>query len=1683
MRSGFLSIVVFCLLLVPVFQVFSQSEGNLIDPGVLSDHGPVHINGDGQFDTDDSVVSGDGSEGDPYIIENWRINASTGHGIWIENTNAHFIIRNCKIFNGTYGIYLKTAKNGVVSNNLLIKDGIGIYLYSSSQNTFLNNTLNNSGTGIYIYLGSNDNIFENNDVLNGSAGISILASSNATFHNNTMANNTYNLEIFGGTDFMSHNHTITSDNTVDGKPVYYWIHEYNKKVPADAGFVVLIECDNITAKGLTIERGSPGILVFSSGNITVEDNVLDYAGVSMESSHHIVVSNNSITNATGILLSDSDNNTLVKNVISNNGVVGIRIISDSDWNLVANNVVSVFTSTGIEVYTNSDNNTIENNTVSAAFNLGIFIFYGSHSNHIINNTVRNTANGIYVQQSHFSDIRFNDLLNNTNCDIGLEDSNWTIVANNSIHKATRAFYLRPAFNTTITNNTVWEGIYSVAVGNSYDNLVFNNYLRGAASTWGTGTTTWNITKTLGRNIVGGPYLGGNYWQYYTGEDTNSDGLGDTLVPLWPGDYLPLIATTPSITDNTTLSPTTGDPFTIRADAWDDSAITIATAEAWVDEGAHTNLTMTRYSGDAMAGNYSAVTAIPTNATTLHYFLCAKDDAVNWNCTGNMSRTIVDNDVPIITDLTAGTPTTGENFTFNATVTDNIKVTSLNVEYWYNAGLHTNDTMAVAAGTCSWNVTAASNASWMHYVLKASDNSSNWASRPVTELQVTDNDLPVITDLIGSPTTGDPFTMNISVTDNVSVSEVRINFRFDALDPVNVTMTPSGGTNFTNTTQVPTGAKMFRYLLWAMDNSSNIIVSGVFGTTVGDNDAPKIKDLTGKPTTGDPFDIVANITDNVNVASITFNYSSDDGTRGNLTISPTTGNLFKMNLTLGKGVKLLNYTIAALDDDGNPTTFSASVQVKDNDAPELLPLSTNPTTGDNFTFRVAAMDNIDVASAWLEYWFDQGAHVNISLQRETGSPTNLSGTLMVPAWAKVMSFTTSSNDTSGNWILLKESSMNILDNDAPEVEDRSGTPETGTLFEFVAEVSDNIALAQVMVNYSFGTDGNMVDYMTYSGTVYRAEVSVPDNATLLNYSITAMDVSGNKITSPSIESKVTDIESPFISFASDARPDTGMSFLVTVSATDNIGVAMVWLDYWFGGAVPSNTTMTAEGDGLFTATITIPADATVFHAFATAVDAAGNRRQTIAQLQLEVDDVLPPSISMHPGSPVTGDQFVLAADIADNIGIDMVELEYWFDQGSYEVVVMTEAADGTGTYEAILQVPEPARRLNFLIKAYDGASNLGSLFGNTTTTDDIAPTITDRTNFPTTGDQMALVVEVTDNWEVSSTSIEYWFDEGTKTSFSYTGPRTVLVPDTARKMYYTVLAEDAQGNLGDRSFIKDVRDNDLPNIEDRTEGKATRGKDFTVRAEVTDNTDIMDIYLEYWTDGPVTTIDMEEVDDGIYEAVFKVGGEGDLHYTIYAVDTGDNTEVGQGGTVSVKEGDGVGMLPIFMALLVLLAGSVMVGMFLLMRSRDREIEAQWRAQARRMQRKEKVKREEAAAVVLPDDDEEERERKAWLARNIVFKKAAMRAEEDLVRRRREGRTRWETTEDAEEKEAELKALQARNIVFKKAARLAQEQLVRRNKEKNMERGMAKERTDGGNEGERKVVKKVKKKRKRPVQKRM
>jgi len=135
--------------------------------GPLTPHDPIYINGNDNFTPANGVVGGSGTENDPYIIENWIISAENAHGIWIKNTTAHFLVRNCVVENGGWfldGINLDNVVNGRIENNTCENNNHGIYLYNSDNNTLLYNTLAGNTWGFFVD-NSNNNQIGNNTIL------------------------------------------------------------------------------------------------------------------------------------------------------------------------------------------------------------------------------------------------------------------------------------------------------------------------------------------------------------------------------------------------------------------------------------------------------------------------------------------------------------------------------------------------------------------------------------------------------------------------------------------------------------------------------------------------------------------------------------------------------------------------------------------------------------------------------------------------------------------------------------------------------------------------------------------------------------------------------------------------------------------------------------------------------------------------------------------------------------------------------------------------------------------------------------------------------------------------------------------------------------------------------------------------------------------------------------------------------------------------------------------------------------------------------------------------------------------------------------------------------------------------------------------------------------------------------
>jgi len=112
---------------------------------------PIRIDSDDDFEdqAEDENWPGDGSQEDPYIIEEYQIGGGDhGYAIYIGNVSDHFTVRNCVLYNSSgnnheffenTGLYLFNTVNGRLENNTLIDNQNGITTRSSENTVIIDN--------------------------------------------------------------------------------------------------------------------------------------------------------------------------------------------------------------------------------------------------------------------------------------------------------------------------------------------------------------------------------------------------------------------------------------------------------------------------------------------------------------------------------------------------------------------------------------------------------------------------------------------------------------------------------------------------------------------------------------------------------------------------------------------------------------------------------------------------------------------------------------------------------------------------------------------------------------------------------------------------------------------------------------------------------------------------------------------------------------------------------------------------------------------------------------------------------------------------------------------------------------------------------------------------------------------------------------------------------------------------------------------------------------------------------------------------------------------------------------------------------------------------------------------------------------------------------------------------------
>jgi parallel beta-helix repeat protein len=387
-----------------------------------------------------------------------------GSGIHLSYSSDNTLTNNIANSNNEDGIYLRYSNNNTLRGNTISNNGgewggSGIHLFYSSNNTLTNNNASNNRDGISLgYSSSNTltgNTASNNSGKWSGSGIHLDNSNNNTFTNNTMSGNDYNFGVCCG-GLSGYTQNIDTSNTVDGKPIYYWVNHHNQQVPSDAGFVGIVNSTNITVRDIVLTKNPDGVLFAYTEDSRIEN---------------VSVSNNE----RGICLLNSNNNTLTNNTASNNRrngsstSCGIRLINSNNNTLTNNNATSNGLY-GIEMGYSS-NNTLTNNTASNNFD-GIRLI-NSNNNTLTNNTANsNHDDGICLGDSSSNTLTGNTANSNHDDGVHLSYSDSNTLANGNISNNSRGINMFDSSSNTLTNNTA-NSSFGVFGGRSFSDYIHN----------------------------------------------------------------------------------------------------------------------------------------------------------------------------------------------------------------------------------------------------------------------------------------------------------------------------------------------------------------------------------------------------------------------------------------------------------------------------------------------------------------------------------------------------------------------------------------------------------------------------------------------------------------------------------------------------------------------------------------------------------------------------------------------------------------------------------------------------------------------------------------------------------------------------------------------------------------------------------------------------------------------------------------------------------------------------------------------------------------------------------------------------------------------------------------------------------------------------------------------------------
>lgn len=458
--------------------------------------------------------------------------------------SGHSILVNCtdSTVENSSGVALYYSNNITVQNNDKIFDlYAGVYLYYSDYNNISRNIISDCFKGLSLSYGNFNDINNNTIMNNDEYAIYFQESSNTNISNNKIYECGIGIDAEDGSlaEIMSHNFD-TNNFVNDGKLYYYESENYlDNNNFTDAGQIILANCTQAKISNLNTSVS----LYYSNDNEITNVNVSHYFnyGIMLHGSHGNNITHSYFNgNSMGLLIRSSNSNNISNNIVRNslgtgswefwfiedpgNGI----FLTSSHNNIVSHNWLENNTHYGLSLR-HSDNNDVIGNNVRYNVYGGVYSYHGDNNNINKSRVYQNDGYGMFLKGCNSNTFFDNFISNNNKSGTLLESSDNNEFISNDLCYNEYGTYLDSLCN----GNTFY-------LNNFTSNIILNAY-QATGNNWN-GVTI------------------GNYWDDYTGKDTNDNNIGDSAHIFGTGtDNFPIWWDAPVISIN---SPSSSENFEV-----------------------------------------------------------------------------------------------------------------------------------------------------------------------------------------------------------------------------------------------------------------------------------------------------------------------------------------------------------------------------------------------------------------------------------------------------------------------------------------------------------------------------------------------------------------------------------------------------------------------------------------------------------------------------------------------------------------------------------------------------------------------------------------------------------------------------------------------------------------------------------------------------------------------------------------------------------------------------------------------------------------------------------------------------------------------------------------------------------------------------------------------------------------